>query len=88
MSSKSRPKPAPVKKAAAKSAAAPKTAMAANIAKTAVSLGASALGIGGSSRKSGGKRRSRKKSALFYAREIQRLKLKKKYEKIKLGLMR
>ena len=32
----------------------------------------------------GGKRR--KKSAMFYAREIQRLKLKKRYEKVKLGI--
>jgi hypothetical protein len=35
----------------------------------------------------GGKRRS-KKSALWYAKEIQRIKLKKRYEKTKLGLGR
>jgi len=35
-------------------------------------------------RKSGGKgRRSRKKSALWYAKEIQRIRLKRKYEKVK-----
>lgn len=31
-------------------------------------------------------RKSRKKSASFYAREILRLKLKKRYDKIKLGI--
>jgi len=34
------------------------------------------------SSKSGG-RRSRKKSALWYAKEIQRIRLKRKYEKVK-----
>jgi len=30
--------------------------------------------------------KSRKKSALWYAKEIQRMKLKRKYEKIRLGV--
>ncbi len=51
---------------------------------TAVGLGKKALGIG--SGKSKGTGRKRKKSALFYAKEIQRLKLKKKYEKIRIGV--
>lgn len=43
------------------------------------------LGLDGGKKGSGGKRR-RKKSALFYAREIQRLKLKKRYEKVRIGV--
>lgn len=51
---------------------------------TALGVAKSALGLGGTTKSKGtGKRR--KKSALFYAREIQRLKLKKRYEKIRIG---
>jgi len=54
-----------------------------SLGKTAVGLGKQALGLGGKSGK-GGKRR--KKSALFYAKEIQRLKLKRRYEKVRMGV--
>jgi len=43
--------------------------------------------IFGKDKKSGNKGR-RKKSALWYAKEIQRLKLKKRFEKVKFGIMR
>jgi len=42
----------------------------------------------GKSNKKEGKGRRHKKSALWYSKEIQRLKLKKRYEKVKLGVMR
>lgn len=68
---------------AAKKPAASKMGTVAKVA----SVGASLLGIGGSSKGKGGKK-GKKKSALWYAKEIQRVKLKKKYEKVKLGLYR
>ena len=49
-----------------------------------ISAGKQMLGLGGSSAKKGG-RRSKKKSALWYAKEIQRIKLKRKYMKLRLG---
>ena len=52
-----------------------------------ISAGKSMLGIGSSTAKKGGKR-SKKKSALWYAKEIQRMKLKRRYEKVKFGVMR
>jgi len=52
-----------------------------------ISAGKQLLGFGGDKKGKGG-RRSKKKSALWYAKEIQRMKLKKRYEKIKLGVMR
>lgn len=77
MSSKSRPKPAAKAKPAAKTSTIAKVA---NVAKA----GATMLGIGGGSKKTSS-RRSKKKSALWYARAIQREKLKRKYEKLKFG---
>ncbi len=50
---------------------------------TAVGLGKKALGLTSKTKTTG---RKRKRSALFYAREIQRMKLKKKYDKIKMGV--
>lgn len=51
-----------------------------------ISAGKSLLGIGGKAKGKGGKRH--KKSALWYAKEIQRMKLKRRYEKVKFGVMR
>jgi len=53
---------------------------------TAIGVGKAVLGLGSSKTKGKGGRR--KKSAMWYAKEIQRVKLKKRYEKLKLGLMR
>jgi hypothetical protein len=50
-----------------------------------ISAGKQLLGFGG---KSKGVKRSKKKSALWYAKEIQRMKLKRRYEKVKFGVMR
>ena len=55
-----------------------KTSKTAKVKKAASSLGKMISG-----KKGGGVRRSRKKSALWYAKEIQRIRLKRKYEKVK-----
>lgn len=75
----SKPKPKPKAKATTKASSK------SSLVSSAVSMGASMLGIGAKTKGGSGHRR-RKKSALFYAREIQRLKLKKRYEKIKIGV--
>jgi len=46
-------------------------------------VASSALGSVLKGKGSKGGRRSRKKSALWYAKEIQRIRLKRKYEKVK-----
>lgn len=49
----------------------------------------SALGaVMGASKGRGKGRKGRKKSALWYAKEIQRIRLKRKYERVKLSLGR
>ncbi len=53
-----------------------------------ITAGKKLLGMGGSSSKSKGGFKRRKKSAIWYAKEIQRMKLKKRYEKIKIGIVR
>jgi len=75
----------PVKTAPSKSA--PKSSLGSAALSAGLSVGKSMLGIGGASAKKGG-RRSKKKSALWYAKEIQRMKLKRRYEKTKFGVMR
>jgi hypothetical protein len=80
MSSKSRP-------AAKKPQSAPKSNVKGALVGAAISTGKSLLGIGDGKKGKGG-RRKHKKSAQFYAKEIMRLKLKKRYEKVKLGLYR
>lgn len=50
--------------------------------------GRSALSAVMGKTKGKGGRRSRKKSALWYAKEIQRIRLKRKYERVKLSLGR
>ena len=74
-----------VKKAKSPKPAKLKASSKGGLVKTAVGVGASMLGIGG---KGKGGKRSKKKSALWYAKEIQRIKLKNRYNKIKLGMMR
>jgi len=51
----------------------------------AIGVGKAVMGLGGGKSSKGGKRRH-KKSALWFAKEIQRLKLKRKYMKEKFKL--
>ena len=77
MSKKTRPQPAKVTNK--KTSAAPKKSIVSSLVSSVISSPTS----GGSKARSGGKRHH-KKGAQWYAREIARLKLKKRYEKVRL----
>lgn len=85
MAKKSKSKPTKSKLAAVKSGVA-KAAKASPIGRVAGAV-AAVKGIGGGAARARGMRGRRgKKSAYWYAAQIQRLKLKRKYDKLRLGV--
>ena len=85
MSKSKSPRPTQQKATAQKSKS---SGIGSSIASAGISAGLNALGIGGRSGKKGSGKKHRKKTAMWYAKEIQRVKLKKKYEKVKIGAYR
>jgi hypothetical protein len=82
---------APKKAAAKKAAAKPAASIAKSMAGASISKVASAIGIRDGSvsvSRGGGYKRRHRKSAIWYQREILRLKLKRRYEKVKYGMVR
>lgn len=83
MAKKSRPKKSASK--VSKSKGTPKIGGAVGLAVKGAQAVGGIMGIGGKSKGKGG-RRSKKRSALWYAKEVQRLRLKRKYQKEKMRL--